>query len=351
MTPESVSKSKEKLTTVCQKIIKNLNLNNFSVIFASQISRLPSFIEILNSLPAMENPYLRQEVADVLWLSQHENLVAKLGWSLDSKPNSKGHDERFFDLEIQKFLDKPVQFIHLEAGRTFDALKPKASPYIAVEGENRILLKSGEKVSEKIGVANKEALMHLSKIVSLFEKLFGVIETDSLSAKNPVYYRQNNAMIKINMDKIEELLTRGVAQIIPTKEDLEKELRSGKKLRLYTGIDPTGSQVHIGHTAWMWKLRAFQDLGHEVIVLIGDFTGMIGDPSGKSDARKILTKEEVDKNAETYKEQIGKIIRFDGPNAAIIRRNSEWHSQMSALETARNMSYLTFAQVMEREHV
>ncbi len=156
-------------------------------------------------------------------------------------------------------------------------------------------------------------------------------------------------MIKINMDKIEELLTRGVAQIIPTKEDLEKELRSGKKLRLYTGIDPTGSQVHIGHTAWMWKLRAFQDLGHEVIVLIGDFTGMIGDPSGKSDARKILTKEEVDKNAETYKEQIGKIIRFDGPNAAIIRRNSEWHSQMSALETARNMSYLTFAQVMERD--
>ncbi len=151
------------------------------------------------------------------------------------------------------------------------------------------------------------------------------------------------------MDKIDELLTRGVSQIIPNKEDLEKELRSGKKLRLYTGIDPTGSQVHIGHTAWMWKLRAFQDLGHEVIVLIGDFTGMIGDPSGKSDARKILTKEEVDKNAETYKEQIGKIIRFDGPNAATIRRNSEWHGKMSALEMAQNMSYLTFAQVLERD--
>lgn len=151
------------------------------------------------------------------------------------------------------------------------------------------------------------------------------------------------------MDKIDELLTRGVAQIIPTKEALEKELRSGKKLRLYTGIDPTGAQVHIGHTAWMWKLRAFQDLGHEVIVLIGDFTGMIGDPSGKSEARKVLTKEEVDKNAETYKEQIGKIIRFDGPNAATIRRNSEWHSKMSVLEMARNMSYLTFAQVLERD--
>lgn len=183
MNIESVAKAKQKLTDVCQKIIEKLNLNNFSIIFASEISQLPSFKNVVLSLPIMENPYLRQEIADVVWLTQHENLIAKLGWSLDSKPNSKGHDERFFDLEIQKFLDKPVQFIHLEAGRTFDAAKPKASPYIAVEGENRILLESDEKVSEKIGVANKEALMHLSKIVSLFEKLFGVIEMDSLPAK------------------------------------------------------------------------------------------------------------------------------------------------------------------------
>lgn len=178
-----IRKSKQKLTTVCQKIINNLNLNNFSIIFASQITQLPSFLEILNSLPVLENSYLRREIADVIWLSQHENLIAKLGWSLDLKPNSKGHDERFFDLEIQKFLDKPVQFIHLEAGRTFDVTKPKASPYIAVEGENRILLESDEKVSEKIVMANKKTLIHLSKIVSLFEKLFGTIEADNLSGK------------------------------------------------------------------------------------------------------------------------------------------------------------------------
>lgn len=183
MNIEMITKSKTKLTDISQKIINNLNLSNFSVIFASQISQLPSFMGILNSLPALENPYLRQEIADVIWLSRHENLMAKLGWSLDLKPNSKGHDERFFDLEIQKFLDKPVQFIHLEAGRTFDTLKPKASPYIAVEGENRILLKSDEKVSEKMTVANKESRLHLSKIVSLFEKLFGEIEAESLDSK------------------------------------------------------------------------------------------------------------------------------------------------------------------------
>jgi tyrosyl-tRNA synthetase len=151
------------------------------------------------------------------------------------------------------------------------------------------------------------------------------------------------------MDPITELLTRGVEKIIPSRNELEQVLRSGKKLRLYTGIDPTGELIHIGHTAWMWKLRAFQDLGHEVIVLIGDFTGMIGDPSGKSDTRKLLSEAEIENNAKTYREQIGKIIRFDGPNAAIIRRNSEWHTKMSVLEVARNMSYLTFAQVMERD--
>ncbi|TSC87406.1 MAG: tyrosyl-tRNA synthetase [Microgenomates group bacterium Gr01-1014_16] len=151
------------------------------------------------------------------------------------------------------------------------------------------------------------------------------------------------------MHQIEELLTRGVDKIYPSKEALEQFLRSGKKIRLYTGIDPTGKEIHIGHTAWMWKLRAFQDVGHEVIVLVGDFTGMIGDPSGKSEARAVLSRQQVLENAKTYKDQIGKIIRFNGENAAQIRFNSEWHSKMSVLDMARNMRHLTIAQVVERD--
>ncbi len=84
------------------------------------------------------------------------------------------------------------------------------------------------------------------------------------------------------MDKIDELLTRAVDKIYPTKEALEKVLRSGKKLRLYQGFDPTGPLLHIGHLAGLMKLHQFQKLGHHVIFLIGDFTGMIGDPTGKS---------------------------------------------------------------------
>lgn len=151
------------------------------------------------------------------------------------------------------------------------------------------------------------------------------------------------------MDKIEELLTRGVANIIPNKEDLEKILRSGKKLRVYQGFDPTSPQFHIGHVVGLRKLKQWQNLGHEVIFLIGDFTGMIGDPTGKDKTRVPLTKEQVLKNAKTYKAQASKILRFEGENAVKIRYNSEWLEKIAASELIRLTSYLTFQQVIERD--
>src|SRR3990167_11226069 len=95
--------------------------------------------------------------------------------------------------------------------------------------------------------------------------------------------------------KIEEILNRGVENVYPNKQTLEKVLKSGKKLRIYNGIDPTG-KLHIGHGVVLNKLRQFQELGHEVIILIGDFTGMIGDPTVKLSSRRQLTQEEVKKN-------------------------------------------------------
>lgn len=151
------------------------------------------------------------------------------------------------------------------------------------------------------------------------------------------------------MDKVEELLTRGVANIIPDKRELEKVLLSGKKLRVYQGFDPTSPQFHIGHVVGLRKLRQWQDLGHEVIFLIGDFTGMIGDPTGKDKTRTPLTKEQVLKNAETYKKQASKILRFAGKNAVKIKYNSEWLEKIAASELIRLTSYLTFQQVIERD--
>lgn len=151
------------------------------------------------------------------------------------------------------------------------------------------------------------------------------------------------------MDAIEHLLTRGVEKIYPSREALEKVLRSGKKLRLYQGFDPTGSQLHIGHAVALRKLRQFQDLGHHVIFLIGDFTGMIGDPSGKYSERKQLTREQVLENAKTYKEQASKILIFDGENPVEIKYNSEWLGKMSAIEFLRLSHHITAPQVIERD--
>src|SRR3989344_6656420 len=107
-------------------------------------------------------------------------------------------------------------------------------------------------------------------------------------------------MVNTNPEKIREVLTRGVEKIYPSREALESVLLSGKKMRLYNGIDPTG-KLHLGHLAVLRKLRQFQDLGHEVIVLIGDFTAMIGDPNDKLAVRKSLTRKQASENAKNYK--------------------------------------------------
>lgn len=151
------------------------------------------------------------------------------------------------------------------------------------------------------------------------------------------------------MDKIEELLTRGVANIYPSKEELGKVIRSGKKLRLYQGFDPTGPELHLGHMVGLKKLRQWQDLGHHVIFLIGDFTGMVGDPSGKTTARKVLTHDEVLKNAKNYKEQAGRILRFDGENPVEIKYNGEWLEKMSYIDFIKITRHLSVNQVIERD--
>jgi len=151
------------------------------------------------------------------------------------------------------------------------------------------------------------------------------------------------------MDKIDELLTRRVEKIYPSKKALEKVLRSGKKLRLYQGFDPSTPNLHIGHLVGLLKLAEFQRLGHEVIFLIGDFTGMIGDPTGKIEgARPQLTRKKVLKNAKTYKDQAGKILSFSGKNPVKVKYNSQWLSKLSVAKVAQLMHLVTYAQLIER---
>lgn len=151
------------------------------------------------------------------------------------------------------------------------------------------------------------------------------------------------------MDKIDELLTRGVDKIYPSREKLEQILRSEKKLRLYQGFDPTGDKLHIGHMVGLRKLAQWQALGHHVIFLIGDYTARIGDPSGKLSARKVLTHGETLANARNYKKQASKILKFEGDNPAEVLFNGDWLGKLTAVEFLEIAGNLTYAQVIERD--
>ena len=151
------------------------------------------------------------------------------------------------------------------------------------------------------------------------------------------------------MDKIEELLTRGVDKIYPSKEELEKVLRSEKKLKIYQGFDPTSPQLHIGHMVGLRKLHQWQELGHEIIFLIGDFTATIGDPTDKDAARVPMTKDEVKKNAQTYKEQASRILRFNGDNPVKMMFNSKWLEKISASDLLKLGKNITHSQLIERD--
>ena len=147
---------------------------------------------------------------------------------------------------------------------------------------------------------------------------------------------------------IPEVLTRGVAQILPNKEGLAK-LMAKRKITLYQGFDPSMPSLHLGNFVGLMKLRAFQKLGHKVIFLVGDFTGMIGDPTDKSAVRKKLTREQVLTNAKSWKEQASRVLNFDGPNPAIIDFNSRWSDKIFFRQLIETTSYFTVQQMIERD--
>lgn len=151
------------------------------------------------------------------------------------------------------------------------------------------------------------------------------------------------------VDEQMDLLQKGAAEIIRVsdlRERLEESRKTGRPLRVKAGFDPTAPDLHLGHTVLMRKLRHFQQLGHTVIFLVGDFTSLIGDPSGRNVTRKPLTREEIDANAETYKEQVFKIL---DPERTEVRYNSEWLGKLDYEGTIRLTAHFTVSQMLERD--
>jgi tyrosyl-tRNA synthetase len=148
---------------------------------------------------------------------------------------------------------------------------------------------------------------------------------------------------------IKHFLTRGVENAYPNPEAVREALKSGKRLKIYMGVDPTGPSLHIGHAIAMRKLAELQKMGHEIVMLIGDFTAMIGDPTDKGAARKRLTREEVLTNCKKYKEQASRILSFTGQNPATLVFNSTWLAKMSFSDVVELAAHFTVQQMLERD--
>lgn len=150
-----------------------------------------------------------------------------------------------------------------------------------------------------------------------------------------------------NVDKITELLTRGVEEVI-SREDLEKKLMSGKKLRIKLGIDPTSPNIHLGRSIPLLKLRDFQLLGHQIVFIVGDFTGTIGDTSDKESERPMISEETIKENMRTYIEQVSKIINID---SAEIHYNSKWLGKLGYSEIGRQADVFSINDFISRDNI
>jgi tyrosyl-tRNA synthetase len=154
--------------------------------------------------------------------------------------------------------------------------------------------------------------------------------------------------VSADEEKIEELLTRGVAEVLPSKESLKKLLLSGKQLRVKLGIDPTGANLHLGNTVPLLKLRDFQELGHTVVFIIGDATGVIGDTSDKESERSMLSTREVTDNLASYTQQVSKIL---DPRQLEVRRNSEWLLKLNYRDIGEHAELFSVSDFIDRDNI
>src|SRR5258708_1114216 len=150
------------------------------------------------------------------------------------------------------------------------------------------------------------------------------------------------------MDKIEEIMTRGVTNVIPSKQKLEELLRSRKKLNVYFGVDPTATHIHIGNAVGLRKLQQFVELGHNVTFLIGDFTALIGDNSDKEIEQPVLTYEKIQENFKNYKKQAEKVLDF---SKVKVVHNSEWLRKLSFEDIIKLSQHFSFGEIASRELV
>src|SRR3989344_4928747 len=207
----------------------------------------------------------------------------------------------------------------------------------------RIVRCCAKLIIEQRAIGNQQYFLLTTKNINL-EVLF--VGMRRMSSFRVTFKR----MIDTDRAKIDDIVSRSIFSILPSKDALVKELSSGRRLRIYIGVDPTGPDLHLGHATNFILLEKLRKLGHEVIVLFGDFTATIGDPTGKEAVRRALTPQEIAQNIKTWKRQAGKVLNFfDKENPARIKKNAAWLSKLTFTKVIELSANFTLQQMIERD--
>ncbi|MBC7565040.1 tyrosine--tRNA ligase [Candidatus Saccharibacteria bacterium] len=370
---EAVDAAAMRTIKTLEAVRKNLQLDNFEFMLASGFDTTPEYSSLVETFDASEeHEYVRREMADMEWYRTNADVRLKLGWVIQSKETEMGFDERRFDREYLKFHPEKMSFIYAKPGRTFDTKRPKASPYISIDGENRLLLAPGVNVKDVFEAKNDSNLggakKHIESIVRLYEDLYGSlgkigVDTTLESKVQAIIDRcfdgevvEQIKDVPVIVEKESPLTEAFVgslienAQILIPETGVMEKLKSaeleGRRLRIKMGFDPTSPDLHLGHAVSMQQLRKFQQLGHLPVIIIGDFTGRIGDPTGRNKSRPIASAEELVANAKTYIDQLGKIVDVSDIE---VHYNSEWLQKMDLTDVIRLLAQGTLSQVITRD--
>ena len=249
-------------------------------------------------------------------------------------------------------------------GETTVELVPAGEPVYADDREvrtRRWVWRQGDR--GKVTVGTRTVLFPIDGFVGITDvaaraaaEEIAAAATEHLGAQTQIFWVDRDTpsvdlgVTPREADAIDHLLDRGIAELYPSRGNVERRLRSGEKLRVYMGVDPTSPVIHIGHAVGIRTLRRLQDLGHQIVLLIGDFTGRIGDPTGKDTARVPLTREQVLENARSYRAQASKILDFDSvTNPVELRYNGEWWDAMTVTDMIRISAQFTVQQMIQRD--
>jgi tyrosyl-tRNA synthetase len=406
--PDFINKRAGETKEILEAIASNLGLDNFNVVLSSSFDQSPEYKTILKKFDGSDkHDYVKHEMADMEWYRSRYDVNLKAGWIISSKDVKIGSDERLFDEEYKRINgDDKLSFIYTKPGRTFDAQRPKVSPYIQIPGENRIILDPNENAIEKIatfsnlgGKNTENTLAHLGQIVELYSSLFDDLDGQNSLPENiqfiinkvtkgiegsakPLQKSADQVVLetkeKVDPKKwfsaLERLLTserdlsqlpaeaqfkiikdksadnpEGLGPVNEIIEQLKNSKETGIPLKIKTGVDPTGAELHLGHAVGFLMMKRLRMMGHQIQFVIGDVTARVGGSPGADKERKIITPEEINKNVHNYFDQVASIMELRDQDDVEIFHNSEWFENMTVTDWLPILSRVNAVEMLKQK--